>query len=528
MSIDLASILQRLPPGGIQALGDQLDAAMAERSLAAFIEMMWSVLEPGREMRKGWVLDAVCAHLEAVTRGEITRLLINVPPGFMKSMTTNVFWPAWEWGPKGMAHMRYVGASYNIHLTVRDNRRCRELILNPLYRRHWGKRVELVDDQNNKIKFENVQRGWKFATSAGGVSTGERGDRVIVDDPHSVTEAESEAKREATLQWFTESLPTRLNDPDKSAIIVIMQRVHERDVSGLILAEELGYVHLCIPMEYDPEHPFAGKPEFRKYSFPNPLKFVDPREAEFETTGQVGQLAWPERMSKEAVEELKKNLRSWGGTYAEDGQLGQIPSPRGGGMFKEEDFDVIPLAPKGGREHRVWDLAGTKGKRSPYSAGVKGKRVDGDIYITHVKHERWDAGELEERILEMAKQDGKKVTIWLPQDPNQAGKMQKRAMARKLIGYDVRFYRNTQDKEIAARPWAAQVAGGVVKLVGTTNTPWIRRFKEEHAKFPAGRYKDQVDAGAQLCNVLSTNQGPMLVGAAPRPLGTRLEPTDER
>lgn len=491
---------------------DELDAVSAEEHLIDYTKMMWSILEPGRTMRTGWALGAICEHLEAVTAGEITRLLINVPPGCMKSLETNVFWPSWEWGPKNMPHLRHISASYSAHLTIRDNRRCRELIFSDLYRRHWGHRVQLTDDQNNKIKFENLQRGWKFATSVGGVSTGERGDRVVVDDPHSVTEAESDAKRDEALQWFSESLPTRLNDPDKSAIVVIMQRVHENDVSGLILREELGYHHLCLPMEYDPDHPWAGLATKN-----NSVYFVDPRHDRYLKTGVAGELVWPERFSEAAVAELKKNLRSWGGTYAEDGQLQQIPSPRGGGMFKEADFIEVDAEPERGQEVRVWDLAGSKGKRSPYTAGVKGKRVKGKFYISHVVQERWDAGQLEDKIFEVAEADGKRVTIWLPQDPGQAGKAQRRALATKLAGYDVRFYRNTQDKESAARPWAAQVAAGNVFLLPGK---WRKPFKSEHGKFPAGRYKDQVDCCSVLCDVLTAKKETPPAGA-PRPLGDR-------
>jgi len=509
------STLEELIAGlsGNPDLLDDLEATRAEDKLINYTEYMWSVLEPGRVMKTGWALGAICEHLQAVTAGQITRLLINVPPGCMKSLETNVFWPSWEWGPKNMPHLRHIGASYSAHLTIRDNRRCRELLLSERYRKHWGERVKLVDDQNNKIKFENLNRGWKFATSFGGVSTGERGDRVVVDDPHSVTEAESDVKRDDALQWFSESLPTRLNDPDKSAIVVIMQRVHERDVAGLILQEELGYEHLCLPMEYDPEHPWAGIASKNR----SMIHFIDPRHARFEETGVVGELVWPERFSKEAVDELKKNLRSWGGTYAEDGQLQQQPSPRGGGMFKENDFIEVELAPAGGRESRVWDLAGSKGKRSPYTAGVKGKRVDGKFYVSHVVQERWDAGELEPQILKIAEADGKKVTIWLPQDPGQAGKAQRRALARLLAGYDVRFYRNTQDKETAARPWAAQVSAGNVFLLPGK---WRRPFKTEHAKFPAGRYKDQVDCCSVLCDVLTAKQESLVAGG-PRALGDR-------
>ena len=317
---------------------DALDKIDAEDSLLGYIKAFWSVLEPGRLFVSGWAIDAICEHLEAVTHGQIRRLLINVPPGCMKSLTTCVFWPSWEWGPQNLAHMRYVCASYSHDLTLRDNRRCRQLINDPKYQRLWGDRVKMASDQDAKGKFENTERGWKIATSVSGLGTGERGDRFIVDDPHNIKDAESSAVRESTLQWFTEVVPTRVNDPNDPVIIVIMQRVHERDVSGLIIAQELGYDHLCLPMEFEPDHPTPTKTS---------ISFADPRK-------EQGELLWPDRFSKFAVEDLKKQLSAWGGGYAEAGQLQQRPAPRGGGMFKRSWWKFFSTSATGyhlGRPH---------------------------------------------------------------------------------------------------------------------------------------------------------------------------------
>jgi len=292
------------------ALGlSELDRLDAEDSLGAFVRQGWHILEPpSRPFVGGWHIDAICEHLEAVTAGQILRLLINIPPGAMKSLTCNVFWPAWEWGPRNLPHNRYVGASYSEALTIRDNLRCRRLIESEWYRVKWGDRFELTGDQNSKIKFETDRTGWKIATSVGGLGTGERGDRFVIDDPHNVKDGESEARRASTILWFNEVVPTRLNDPGKSAIVVIMQRVHERDVSGEILARELGYEHLMLPMEFEPDRACRTR-----------IGFADPRTKE-------GDLLWPERMPAEIVARDKLVM----GDYAVAGQFQQRPSPRGG------------------------------------------------------------------------------------------------------------------------------------------------------------------------------------------------------
>ena len=164
--------------------------------LIEFVRYFWHILEPKTRLVEGAALEAICRHLEAVTFGEINRLLMNVPPGFMKSLLTDVFWPAWEWGPMDLPHYRYVAFSYAASLTFRDNGRFRDLILSSEYQELWGKKFRARKIGEEKVT--NDKTGWKLASSVGGVGTGERGDRVLLDDPHNVKEAESETVRGET------------------------------------------------------------------------------------------------------------------------------------------------------------------------------------------------------------------------------------------------------------------------------------------------------------------------------------------
>lgn len=169
---------------------------------------------------------------------------------------------------------------------------------------------------SHNTKFENTATGFREAIAAGSI-TGSRGDRVLIDDPHSVEGAGSDAMRATTLEWFAEALPTRLNNPASSAIVVIMQRLHEEDVSGVIL-ERKGfagtYDHLCLPMRYETWR--AGQATW--------LGYKDPREED-------GELLFPERFPADVVDDLEGKL----GPYATAGQLQQAPTPRGGGVVKD-------------------------------------------------------------------------------------------------------------------------------------------------------------------------------------------------
>lgn len=298
----------------------EIDQNDCEESLSDFVRLAWHVVEPGAEYVHGWHIDFICAHLEAITDelqfddgSYYNRLLINVPPGTMKSLLTNVFWPSWEWGPRNMPHLRYVCTSHSQNLAIRDSTKMRRLIQSDWYQARWGDRVKLTGDQNAKTKFENTATGFREAVAFESL-TGVRGDRVIIDDPHSVDGAASDAKRESAIETFLEAIPSRLTNPTKSAIVVIMQRLHEEDVSGVILDKGLGYDHIMLPMRYDP-----GR------AMPTMLGLEDRRVEE-------GQLLFPARFPLAVVDRDEAVM----GPYATAGQFQQSPEPRGGGVIKRE------------------------------------------------------------------------------------------------------------------------------------------------------------------------------------------------
>lgn len=300
----------------------ELAAALRERELRAerarqsapgglihFIRYFWHILEPGRPFLEGWALWAICRHLEAVSDGRLRRLLINCPPGSAKSLLCNVFWPAWDWSANKRPDRRWLSFSYASHLTQRDNDKMLLLLQSSEFIELWGDKWELRE--KGKKKISNSRLGFKFASSVGGTVTGERGDIIVLDDPHSVTDGESEAVRESTTLWFQEAMANRLNDMDKSAVVIICQRVHEADVSGVVLAKGLPYEHLCIPMEYEPGNACSTS-----------LGWSDPRTVE-------GECFFPERFTPDAVAEAKLM-----GEHVWAGQYQQRPEVRGGGMLK--------------------------------------------------------------------------------------------------------------------------------------------------------------------------------------------------
>ncbi len=320
---DIAALLAVTPKEDIRRAALREECA---RSLHAFVRRFWRAVEPVAPFVDGEWLHALCLHLEAITAGKLKRLLVNCPPGFCKSLIVNVFWPAWEWGPKRHASYRYVSASYSQALTERDNTRFQQVLLFPLYQELWG---DLFSVNESKIKCSNTKTGWKFATSVGGIGTGERGDRVIIDDPNNILDVESDAILETTNRWLTEIMPSRLNDPARSAIVVIQQRSGERDATGTLMENEFSdWTHLCVPMRYDPTRHCQTS-----------IGWEDWRTEE-------GELAWPERFPEHVVSRLEKEI----GEFATAGQLQQMPVPRGGGIIGVDSWQMWPPRDDGSGE----------------------------------------------------------------------------------------------------------------------------------------------------------------------------------
>lgn len=452
-----------------------IEREYCRRSLVHFIRRAWPVLEPGQPYIHGWHMDAICDHLEAITSGQIKRLLINIPPGTMKSMASAVFWPAWEWGPRGMPAMRFIGASHEEKLAIRDNVKMRRLIQSDWYQALWP--TTMAGDQNAKTYFENDRTGWRQACPVKSM-TGRRGDRVTWDDPHSVEDAHSDAALEEANRIFRETLPTRLNSPKESAILIVMQRLSVKDVSGVILSEDMGYEHLCLPMEY--EGP-------RKATV---IGFTDPRK-------EQGELLFPERFPREVVERDKKIM----GPYAVAGQFQQRPSPAQGGEFMPDLMEVVDAIPGSVVQWvRGWDLAATEGA-GDYTASAKlGKLADGRFVIANVDRKQYGTAKRDQYIKATASADGMgRVKQSLPQDPGQAGKGQAKALVGMLAGHQASTSLESGDKVVRARPLASQVnAGNVLLLRG----PWNTDFTEELRLFPNGLHDDQVDAAARAFNEL--------------------------
>jgi predicted phage terminase large subunit-like protein len=488
-------------------LQEKQQAKAYEGHLIDFVKYCWSIVDPAIPFIEGWAISAISEHLEAVTRGEIRRLLINVPPGFSKSTLTNVMWPAWEWGPQNRPWYRYVCASYSNHLTERDNMKCRNVVMSERYQKLWGNRFKISNEQFTKVKFANDQTGWKLATSTGGIGVGERGDRFVIDDANNTMMMESEAVRWTTNMWFTEVVPDRLNNPKDSAIVVIQQRLHEEDVSGVALSRNLGYTHLCVPMEYVPHGMVNG------YDTTGKIRNFDTWDAEEEQPVKVfwqdprtqdGEPAWPERFGPDEIEELK----SAKGPYAWAGQYQQTPEVRGGSIIRRDYWQhwEAPRFPDN-IEYILasLDTAYTEKQENDASAltiwGVfRDANKNPKVILLYAWEERLEIHKLVQRVISSCKGDA--ATGRPPVDrlliEAKASGLSVSQEIRRIIGFNGEFgielINPTKQGDKVAR------AHSVIHMFsdGMIYTPkgytWCDKVIDQSAVFPKGSHDDLVDS----------------------------------
>jgi predicted phage terminase large subunit-like protein len=303
-----------------EEMGRQLEEEKVklEGSLIDFFVAAWPEIDPA-PLEVNWHHEAIAEHLEAVAYGQIRKLLINVPPRFTKTILSSIVFPAWIWAQQPDADYPLLGPqakflclSYSDQLSMDSATTARRLISSFWYRHRWGSRVQITADQDAKNKFDTLVGGTRISASFGGTVTGRGGDIRIIDDPHKIEDAESDVVREGVLRTYDGTLKSRITDPHTTAEIVIMQRVHENDLSGHILDTDEDFVHLCLPAEFESDRRCVTV-----------LGWEDPRKAD-------GELLWPDRFGLPELVPFKRNPYEWAGQWQ------QRPAPRGGAIFKRD------------------------------------------------------------------------------------------------------------------------------------------------------------------------------------------------
>jgi predicted phage terminase large subunit-like protein len=453
-----------------------IKAERARRSLARFIREFWPVVEPSTPLHWNWHIEAIAEHLEAVSEGYIQRLVINIPPGHMKSLIVSVFWPAWEWANK--PGRRSLFSSYSNDLAVRDSIRCRSIIESDQYREWYSGPAgwTLSDDQNRKDIFKNTLGGERKSTSVGGAATGFRGDAVVVDDPHNASEITSDAIRKSTIEWWDKAMSSRLNDMRTGARVIIMQRLHEDDLTGHVLRQG-GYEHLCLPSEFDP----------KRRSATCAGAWSDPRN-------EPGELLFPTMFPAEVLDRAKVDLGSDG--YA--GQHDQSPFPADGGMLKEKWWRFWTVRPSVTTLIQTWDMAFKGTQTSDFVVGQVWGKHNADYYLLDQIRGRFDFPQTLAAVQRLTEK-WPTATLKLVEDAAN-GPAVISALRGKVEG--LLAVKPEGGKEARAAAVSPMIEAGNVYLPDPAQFPWVNEFIAECTAFPLGKNDDQVDAMTQGLNRL--------------------------
>jgi predicted phage terminase large subunit-like protein len=457
------------------ALARDLAYNQAEGSLSGFLRHAWPVIEPGTPYLHNWHIDCIAEHLEAVTNGQILRLIVNVPPRSLKSILTTICWPVWSWIHRPQSRWMFTSYSQSLsefHSVIRRN-----LIRSDWYQRRWREKYTLAADQDQKREFANSRQGMMIATSVGGTSIGKGGDILVFDDPMNPEEAHSAVQRETANRWICQAFLTRLNNKKDGAIVGIMQRLHEQDTTGMLL-EMGGWEHLCLPAEAE---------QRTVITFPVSLR---------EIVREQGDLLFPDREGPKELAQRKIELGSYG--YA--GQYQQRPSPEEGGMIKKAWFrywGYHNLPNSFDEMIQSWDTAMTKDSGDSTSGGIWARK-GANVYLLARFKGQWDTPTVIGKM--------KKATEMFPEAL--AKLVEKKANGAAIIDLlrdelaGIIPVEPRGSKEARVNAVSPMFEAGNVYVPDPTIEPWVNEYIAELCGFPNMAHDDDVDMTTQALDRL--------------------------
>jgi len=447
-------------------------AALLRKDFMAFIHRSFLELNPTTKFEPNWHLEVIAYELEQLRRGTNTRVIVNVPPRSLKSHCASVAFPAWLLGHNPSAQI--ICASYAQDLSNKLASDCRTLMMSQAYKEIF--RTRLSSQRPSVQELITTQKGFRLATSVGGVLTGRGADYLIIDDPLKPDEALSETQRQNVNNWFDHTLLTRLNDKREGRIVLIMQRLHEDDLVGHLLRDE-GFRLLRFPAiadcdeVYTIQNALGHSPTFRR---------------------QEGQLLHPEREDRATLDALATRM----GSYNFAGQYQQSPSPLGGGLIKESWFRTYTPADLPKRFDVIlqsWDTANKPTELSDYSVCTTWGKLNQHLFLLDVCRKRVDYPTLKRNVVELAAS----WDAWVKIIEDKASSTQ---LIQDLIYEEVPgITRYTpppgQDKIMRMHSCSSAIENGFVHL--PEEAEWLGEYLHEFRLFPKGKYDDQVDSTSQ-------------------------------
>lgn len=450
-----------------QALLTQL----CRHDFTVFLRKAWPWISGGDMLAWNWHLDAIAEHLERIGDGDLKRSLINLPPRNGKSKTVSVIWVAWMLGRDPT--LNFVCVSYSNELSGKFARDCRAVMESPWYREIFPGTI-ISRARSASHDFETTRGGGRLATSVGGSLTGRGGDIIILDDVIKPEDANSETTRNSVNEWFKSTLASRLDDKQKGVMVCVMQRLHEHDLSGMLL-EQGGWDHLSLPAIATEEQSvmLARGGVYRR---------------------REGDVLHPEREPLDILMELKASM----GSPAFEAQYQQQPLPAEGNLFKAEwlsYFEQDHAEPPYGDIIQSWDTAIKIGSNNDFSVCITAVMRGKNVHIIDVWRGKLEFPDLERKAIDLALQH--RAGTIIIEDKASGQQLLQALRAGSNPGVPKPLGRNPeQDKYSRAAGISSIVESGQVLLPDEAS--WLDDFRRELLAFPSSRHDDQVDALAQL------------------------------
>lgn len=449
---------------------NQIKAERCKRSFYFFFKEFWETIE-AVELIDNWHIKYICDELqlsyEKWEKCEIQDdILINVPPGSSKSTICTQLFPVWLWIKN--PSIRVISSSYSDKLSTAHAVKSRDCIGSDKFKLYFSNEFQIKHGEDNKTWYKNSKKGERFATSTGGSVTGVHADFIIVDDPLNVKKSESEAERDQANKHVFETLSSRKTDRKRSVTIVIMQRLHDKDVAGEMLKRKK-VNHICLPGELSD----ITTEKARQY-------YIDG-------------LLDAKRLDREALNIMRVNLGSYG--YA--GQIGQKPSPEGGGQLKTAWFNKIGylefqklLEQSKSRIIFYADTAYTDNQKNDPTALMATCRIGNNIYIINSESVYKELPELIKYIPNYVSAHGYSSRSILKVEPKASGKSVVQVIKKESPINVAELPPPKDDKITRVSSIAPFIESGRCILV---EGGWNESFLQQCSAFPNGDHDDEVD-----------------------------------
>lgn len=448
-------------------------AVLLRKDLSSFIQRAFVTVDPGSRYSHNWHIDAIAHVLERVARGEITRLIITMPPRSLKSIAASVAFPAWLLGHN--PRQRVLAVSYAEALSEKLALDCLKVLKAPWYRDVFPS-ASVAKGRSARADFETTRGGGRFSTSVGGALTGRGGDIIIIDDPHKPEDATSEVKRTSVIDWYQSTLLSRLNDPQSGPIVLIQQRLHEADLAGVLLKQG-GWTHLDLPAIAE-----------------------EASEIDLGWRGSIerseGGLLHPQRLPRDLLERRRTEL----GSYVFAAQYQQRPAPLGGGLIKWGWFKTYDRRPDPAPKDRIvqsWDTASKADESNDYSVCSTWKVRDGSAWLTDIYRVKLEFPALRRQIEVQA--DLHNAGLILIEEAGSGIQLIQDLKTNTRLS--VKGVLPKDDKATRMLSVSHLIEAGRIAI--PADAPWLADFQREVTLFPAGKHDDQVDSLSQFLKWLA-------------------------